>query len=67
MIIWEGCAAEIYFNIPGGGKLQKYRIVHLPKNPDREKLLKLLDLFTTIMPEGYSRDSIVVVNRTRYL
>lgn len=67
MIIWEGNAAEIYFNVVGKNGLTKLRLVHLPKNPDPEKLLEMLDLFTTIMPEGSSRDSVVVVNRTRYL
>ncbi|MBP1042441.1 hypothetical protein I6N95_15590 [Vagococcus sp. BWB3-3] len=67
MIIWEGNAAEFYFNVPGSNQLQKFRMVHLPKEPDPEKLLKALDLFATIMPKGSSRDSVVVVNRTRYI
>lgn len=67
MIIWEGTDVVCCYNVVGESKLTRIRLVHLTKQPDPEKVLEFAALFLTLLPIEYSKDSVQLLTRTRYL
>lgn len=67
MKIWEGTDVVCCYNVAGQSKLKRIRLVHLPKEPDPQQVLDFAQLFLTMLPKDYSKDSVQVINRTRYL
>ncbi len=67
MIIWEGTDVVCCFNVAGETKLKRIRLSHLPKEPDPDKVLAFADLFLEVLPAFYSKDSVQLLSRTRYL
>lgn len=66
MIIWEGTDVICCFNVVGQTKLKRIRLVHLPKEPDIDKVLAFQKLFLTVLPAGYRDESVQLIKRTRY-
>lgn len=67
MIIWEGTDVVCCYNVDGESKLKRIRLVHLPKEPDPAKVLAFANLFLEVLPTEYSKDSVQLIKRTRYL
>lgn len=67
MRIWEGTDVVCCYNEDSQSKLKRIRLVHLPEQPNPEKVLEFAELFLTILPTSYSKDSVQILNRTRYL
>ncbi len=67
MTIWQGNDVVCCYNVAAEKKLKRIRFVHLPKNPDPDKVLEFADVLMSILPTTYSKDSVQILTRTRYI
>ncbi|WP_314065608.1 hypothetical protein [uncultured Vagococcus sp.] len=67
MIIWEGTDVVCCYNVAAQMELKRIRFVHLPKKPDPEKVVAFANLLLEVLPKSHSKDSSVIITRTRYV
>lgn len=67
MKVWEGTDLVCCYNVAGESKLKRIRLTHAPNEPNLEKVLEFAELLLTVLPTTYSKDSVQVLTRTRYL
>ncbi|WP_314068632.1 hypothetical protein [uncultured Vagococcus sp.] len=66
MVIWEGTDVVCCYNVATQKELKRIRLVHLPKNPEPNKVVEFAKLFLEVLPTKYSKDSVQILTRTRY-